>query len=364
MARSTWGSIKPKTRGVWELRYTVGGRRRSKTIRGTKAEAERELANLRVTYEDAPTELTVHQFWGKSFHPHIVSDLAESTVNGYEGYYRVHVRPAFGDTLLSELTPMMVQEWLLDMTAGAAKHAKAVLMSLLEYACTLGLLTDNVARRKFTMPKERAKAQRSTDTFTLDELIEIYEGCHGEVWEAAYILAAFGGASREESMSPRPEEIEEVDGFAVVPIYRGVQRLKGEVRIIEHAKNEYREDSVIVPPPYSSRLFELRDACIARGDTWLTDDGFGMPVCPNTMATAYKRWFLGRPLRYVPFSNLRNSYSTVMHDAGVPDSMVHKLMRHARPDTDYIHYNRPKTAEKIKAIKRSSLSEMGSVTGK
>ncbi len=362
MARSTWGSIRRKSKGVWEIRYTVGGKRRSKTIRGTKVEAERERSNLRVRYEDAPAELTVRQFWEKSFHPHIVSDLAESTVNGYEGYYRVHILPAFGDALMSELTPLMVQDWLLEMTSGAAKHAKAVLMSLLEHACTLGLIDDNVARRKFTMPKEHAKGQRSRETFTLDELNEIFEGCEGEAWEAAYILAAFGGASREEAMSPKPEEIEDMEGFAVVPIVRGIQRLKGEVRIIERTKNEYREDTVIVPPPYSQRLFEIRDECIARGDAWLTDDGFGMPMCPNTMATSYKRWFLGRPLRYVPFSNLRNSYSTVLHDLGYEDSLIGKLMRHARLDTDYIHYNRPKTAEKIRGLKRHSLGGVGSVT--
>ena len=66
MARSTWGSKRQKSRGVWELRYTVGGRPKSSTFRGTAREADRELAALRLRHEGREdTTVTVDAFfWG------------------------------------------------------------------------------------------------------------------------------------------------------------------------------------------------------------------------------------------------------------------------------------------------------------
>lgn len=353
MARSTWGSIKPKSRGVWELRYTVGGQRHSKTVRGTKAEAERELANLRVLYEDAETSITLSQFWVGYYLAYIKSTLAEATVVGYVRYYEHDIAPVFGDMLLTDIKPLMIQRWLDTMTGGAAKHARAVLSSILSYACTMGLINDNVALRRFTLPKTMAKGQRSKDVFTFEELVEIYEECEGEDWACAYTLASFGGASREEALSPLAEEVEEKDDFAVIPVVRGIQRLDGEVRIVDKPKNRYREDFLVIPPPYSHRVFTRAGEAKENGEIWLSDDGFGMPMCPNNMATAYKRWFLGKPYRYVPFSNLRNSYSTVLHSLGLEDSFVSKVMRHSNLQTDYTNYNRLSVDDKIAGIRKA-----------
>ena len=48
MARSSWGSKRQKAKGVWELRYTVDGKPKSKRVRGSARDADRELAALRL----------------------------------------------------------------------------------------------------------------------------------------------------------------------------------------------------------------------------------------------------------------------------------------------------------------------------
>lgn len=351
--RDDWGSIRRKASGLWLIRYTVAGKRESETVRGSRSDAERRRAELRVMYEGTTTAMTVGQFWRKHYLDYLESELAPSTASGYRRYFAHDIEPTFGDVLLTKVTPMMVQAWLSDMTHGTAKHAKAVLSSILERARTLGLLTDNVAQRRYILPKTRAKGQRSRAKFSASDLERIAEECRGEDWEAAFIWAAFGGATREEALSPHPEEVVELDGFAAFLVVRGVQRFDGAVRVVERPKNDYREDWVVVPPPHSQRVLELKEEALARGDVWLTDDGFGNPVDPNNMATAYKRWFLGRTLPYVPFSNLRNSYSTNMHASDVPDTMVHKLMRHSGPEIDYKHYDRPSLEEKVAALKKA-----------
>lgn len=358
MAKSTWGTKREKSPGCWELRYTVDGKRRSETFRGTRAQADRRLAELRIRLDDPSRvkSMTLAQFWDCVYHDEIRAGLAPSTVAGYEQVWRGSIRPAFGDRDMGAIRPRDIQRWLDGMTFGSARHARAVLSAMLSRAFALELVDDNPAQRRFVMPKAAKEgAQRTRDVYDEYELESVFMACRGEVWEAAFILSAFGGASRSEAMSPRVAEVGfvELDGetYAAVPIKRSVQRLKGEVVVSDRPKNEHRERTVIVPPPYSLRLRAIVRECEGRGDVWLTDDGFGYPMCPNNMASCYKRWFIGRPLRYIPFSNLRNAYGTIMHARGVDLSMVAKLMGHAQPGTTYRHYDRPSTEQLIQAVR-------------
>lgn len=56
MARSSWGSKHQKSKGVWELRYTVAGKPKSETLRGTAKDTDRPLGELRLRYEGATAD--------------------------------------------------------------------------------------------------------------------------------------------------------------------------------------------------------------------------------------------------------------------------------------------------------------------
>lgn len=354
MARSTWGSIRKKSSGVYLIRYTVGGKQKSETVRGTLSDAERRRSELRIKYEHSLTEMTLGQFW-RNVYADDLAQKAPATIDEYERHWRRDIEPVFGDMLLRDINPRMIQSWLSPMTKGKARHCKAIISSVLSRALALDLIDDNPAQRRFVMPTELAPGrQRTTDQYTKDELDWIFDNAKGEPWEAAFIAAGFGGASREEAMSPKPDEPYEIDGWAVVPIVRGVQRLPKRVEIVDKTKTDDRQSDLVIPPPYSERYLMLCKEAEERGDEWLLDNGFGQPIDPNAMAAAYKRWFLDKPLRYIPFSNLRNSYATWTHAEGVDGLMVSKLMRHSQPTTTYVHYDKPTPQQKIAAIKGAS----------
>lgn len=357
MARSTWGSIKSLRKDYHEIRYTVDGRQRSEYVRGPYSKADRRRAELRLEYEDCTgADLKVDAFWRKTYWPECGS-LSPVTAAEYRRVYEKDIKPRWGASVMRSIKAAEVQEWLDGMTYGKARSARAVMRAMFNRAFDLDRIDRNVMAKRFKLPKERAPGGRSRETFEAEELDEVFAECSGEVWEPAYILAAFGSASREEAMSPMLAEIEflkvEGDLYAVVPIRRGVQRLNGEVVALDYVKSQGRERSLVVPPPYSERLRDLVDEKVEAGDVWLMDDGFGWPMCPNTMATAYKRWFLGRPMRYVPFSNLRNSYSTMMHAKGVDPFMVSKMMGHSQPVTNYRYYDRPGVSEFVQVLRRA-----------
>jgi integrase len=355
MARSTWGSIREKSKGAFELRYRVDGEYKSKTVRGTRKAAEKELALLRVKYEGSTrSQMTINDFWDRVMVPECemritnadsAQGMSPTTLRGYKSTYDAAIRTQLGNTRMDKLKAADVQSWLNTMTKGAATHAKAILKLTMRRAEDLEYIEHHPMNKRYIMPGAKGSGGRTKDIYTPAELEAIFRDCAGEVWEAAFILSAFGGGTKNEVFGAKLQEIsfeqDERGFFAIVPIKRGVHFINKKVEIIERTKNEYRAAPLVIPEPYSVRLHELAQEGITAGNTWLTDDGFGEPCNPERVVARYKAWLSRSSYRFIPFSNLRNAYSTMMHAQGLEDSTVSKLMRHSNLATDYRHYNRP-----------------------
>lgn len=371
MARSTWGSIREKSKGVWEIRYTVGdeGKRKQKSVieRGSRKKAEQRLADLRVRYEEpsaSAPEIKVGQCWRLRYWPAAEKGLAASTREGYLSQYRANIESAWGDRTMSEIKAWEVQEWLDGLSYGAARGAKAVMSIFFGWAESKEIIDRNVMARRYQLPKkspENTKRVTCGRVYSKSELDAIFTAARGEIWEGPGILSAFGGGRREEVCSPRLAEISFEDivigdrqgMFALYDVARTVLSIRGEVIVREdEAKTDASMRWIVVPSPYSLRLQEIVSGMLRDGHTWLLDDGFGEVLDPEAMSRAWRRWFLRQPFDYIPFANLRNSYGTVMHALGLDLAMVGKLMRHKDQATTYRYYDRPGKDELTQAVLR------------
>lgn len=364
MARSTWGSIRSKSKGVWEVRYTVGGRRKSETVRGTRKQAEQRRAELQVEFgplgPGPGTGITVQGCWTRYYRPHVERHKAPATLDGYESAYSSRIGPAFGDRVMESVRPAEIQEWLDGMTYGAARKAFAVLRAMYNWAEDKELVSRNVMAKRYEMPRRSDGGSRAVceDVHDLTTLKSVFEDCRGEVWEAGYICSAFGGLRRCEAFGVRLDGVEyfppgsegSAAGFAVVEVRRSVQRIKGRVVVSETLKTDGSRGVAVVPDPYASRLAEIAEE--RRGDVWLMDDGFGEPIDPEVLASAYKRWFQRSPYRYIPWKNLRNSYATMLHEAGVELGVIAKVLRHTTPMITYKHYDKPSIGMLAEAVSK------------
>jgi integrase len=99
------GGLRERTPGVWEVRVEAGrdpvsGRRRqiSKTVRGTKRQAEQVLNKIVKEADDGQhvgTDATftdVAERWLKLAE----ADLSPTTVRRYRGLLKLHITPAIG----------------------------------------------------------------------------------------------------------------------------------------------------------------------------------------------------------------------------------------------------------------------------
>ena len=373
MARSTWGTIVEKKKGpdgIYLIRYTVGGKKKSETVRGTLSDAERRRAELRIKYEGGIGENPVLcVFWDTVYHPWIKSNLAPKTVEGYEQKYYHDIEPEFGLCAMDEVRPRKVQQWIDTMPPSTARHAKAVLSSIFAYAFANEYTDDNPVARRYKMPKKsKAVRPRTKDVMPSSDADEVAALGFGEPWEAPFILSRFGGASRYEATGVQAPDVRMEGRYAVVKVRRGVHRVTvrdddggrhSEVVVTDELKNEFRCRELVVEPPHSFRLFAIAQQAQSEADAngwkdaWLCGDGLGGVMCPNSMAQAYRRWFSTHTVPYVPFGNLRNSYATDMLSSGVDGSMVSKMIGNNERSTTEKHYERPGAADFIAAIEAS-----------
>lgn len=234
------------------------------------------------------------------------------------------------------------------MTYGSAKKALAVFRAMFSFAVDSDMCNESPFTKRYQLPPKPQKSSRevSESVHTEAELAAILADARGERWEAPFILSAFGGLRREEAFGAQWGDIGFQDGYAVVRVQRGAQNAKGGVRIVKlKTEGSYRE--AVIPMPYAQRLREISFERL--GDTWVCEGDDCEPLNPDLMSAAYKRWHFGKPHRYVPWMNLRNSYATMLHAKGVDLGTVAKLLGHATPTVTFQHYDRM-SAEQLASV--------------
>lgn len=206
--RSAWGSIQAAGPGIWRLRYplpndpSTGKRRQGyETVHGTKKDASKRLAELRIEHDRfrvSPAVMTVSRLWGQHYSKHI-ERLAPSTVEGYESAYRTAIEPTFGERELDSIRKAEVQEWLDGMTYGSAKKALAVFRAMFSFAVDNDMCNESPFTKRYQLPPKPQKSSR-----------EVSESVHTEAELAAILADARGGSAGKRRSYCRRSE-----GFAV-----------------------------------------------------------------------------------------------------------------------------------------------------
>ena len=113
------GHIRKRGKRSWALVIDLGrdanGRRRQKwiTVRGTKRDAERELARV-ITELDTgafvePSKLSVRDYLERWLSDHAHSRVAPKTFERYQQIVRSHIEPELGAYKLAQLKPLHIQ---------------------------------------------------------------------------------------------------------------------------------------------------------------------------------------------------------------------------------------------------------------
>lgn len=155
------------------------------------------------------------------------------------------------------------------MAYGNAHWALVVMRRTLDFAVNLDQIPANPFRRKYEMPRKSSEHQKNV--YTLRQAEAMLDRVEGLPYEAAYILAAFGGCRTGESLAVRVEDVREIEAggarFAVASITKQAGNMNGKV--VGRTKNAQSAREAIIPEPYCDALLRVRDQRAADGLKWL-----------------------------------------------------------------------------------------------
>ena len=114
------GHIRQPSKGSWEITIDIGAdpstgsrQRHFETVRGTKKDAQKRLAELLVSIEKGgyvrPRRLTVAE-WLEQWLASYVTSLSPQAVESYQMIIRHHLIPALGAIPLNRLQPQHLND--------------------------------------------------------------------------------------------------------------------------------------------------------------------------------------------------------------------------------------------------------------
>lgn len=147
----------PKT-AKWEFDYKdLKGKRKTKKGFKTKAEAERAQAQLieELNKGICPADSkTSFKEAGEMFmRLHVSIHCKPSTEEGYKGYLKNHIYPFFGEMKLTEITPLMVKEFVKQMVDTGRTHSTVnkytkLISEIYTFMIDSNVITRNPARKQ------------------------------------------------------------------------------------------------------------------------------------------------------------------------------------------------------------------------
>ena len=351
------GSVRQRGTSSWELRVYVGtdpgsGRRRwaTRTVRGSRSEAERELARLAAQANVAPA-LGARTTMGElldQWYARGCAGWSPATARNVGSIVERHLRPHLGHLLVGDLTAAMVDDFYAKLrvdgrgdgeplSVGTVRRIHSTLHSALAQGQRWGWVFDNVAAHA-APPREGQPELRPPTPEELARLLAFTRESDASL-HLYLVLAATTGARRGQLLALRWADIDLVSG-----------RLRIQRAVIEGP------DGPVLVPTKTRRRYQvaldhaslglLRVHHEATPEEARAGDRFVFaavltgerPWKPNFVTKRFIDARRGAGLPHFRLHDLRHFMATQMLDAGVPVPIVAARLAHARASTTLNFY--------------------------
>ena len=378
------GSIRKRSNGSYEVRYTEGFDLSGKQIQRSKSfKTEREANEFRIktlnqinegTYV-SPNKMPFEE-WAIFYLNRYTSNLKDLTKKSYEDRLRLHIIPALGNIKLCKLTSFAVQDFV-DGLGRKTEERKAlspktikcihgVLHKVLGKAVELGFLQRNPADG-CTLPEiELPEVEPLSNIQTAEFLKAIKNDTYNQV----YMLALFMGLRQGEILGLAWDCINWENN--VITIKRQLIR-KRDYKIIENTDDDdkkYKLTSVKdkdaryicvddeIMEIFRTRLKEQNEQRKRAGDLWyepfpnlVFENAFGKHFTHCTVRKHFKKSVAEIGLPEERFHNLRHNYTARALESGDPVKVVQDNLGHSTADFTLKVYAHGTTEAQIKSAK-------------
>lgn len=362
------GLIRRKGKSSWQIAVSGGfdprtGKRLRvwRTVRGTRKDAERELARLlaEVTGGGVPADsnTTVGDFlsaWLERY-----TGLANTTRERYETLLRLHVVPRIGRVPLHRLRPVHLEDLYRAMQeAGRSSTTALQVHRILHRAFSVGMRWGVLSRN----PADHATApRRSTPEIAPpppEAVHRLLDSIRGTRLHAPVALACLLGLRRGELLAIRWSDLDWKD--RTLAVVRSLEQTRaGGVRF-KDLKNP-RSRRLLPLPPAALELLrahrrEQAEHRLAAGSAW-EDHGLvfpgpdGRPWSPQAFTTAFRK-AVGRAGLRLRFHDLRHLVATTLLRTGADVRTTAGVLGHADAATTLRVYAHAVRAAQEEALRR------------
>jgi integrase len=353
------GSMRQRSTGSWELRVFTGsdpatGRRcyRSKTVRGNRAEAERELAAMVDIAGRGPTigaQTTVGELLER-WYAVASSGWAPTTVRQTRSVLNRQLLPHLGAVMVGDLTTADIDTLYMSLrangsvagqplAAGTIKRIHVVLRSALAQAVRWGWIWDNPAERAHRIPSVSREPDPPTPA-ELDTLLGHLRTTNTALYTFV-VLAATSGARRAQLLGLRWRNVNLADGQVAFtngwvegptgPVLTDTKTKRRHTVELDAATTEVLAD-------HARRITAIVGGLDRDGFVFTNDNRGVQAWKPNWVTKAFQRAVRGAGLRRFRLHDLRHFMATEMLHAGVPIPIVSRRLDHRRISTTLDFY--------------------------
>jgi integrase len=366
------GHLSKRSPGSWMIQASGGfnettGRRIrvTRTVRGSKRDAERELTRILREIDQGlvaePGRITLSRFLEDRWLPHASTRVRPTTHERYSSLLRRHVEPRIGRIRLAKLRPVHIQSTLDGMLADGLSpttvlHAYRVLSSALRQGVRWQVLATNPATA-ISPPRPDRPVLAIPEAASVRVLIDAAEG----PLRLAVLLAATTGMRRSEVLGLRWSAVEE----SKVRVTTSLQRISGSLLFVG-PKTDRGRRTISLPPMTIDALKRWRREQAERrlflGEAWhdtgvVVDRGDGRPLDPAEFSHAFGRLCERVCLGGVRLHDLRHAFATSLLVAGVHPKVVSEALGHASTafTMDVYSHVLPTMGEQVAAAIESAL---------
>lgn len=336
----------------WEARITVdrkpdGTPIRRTVVGKTRAEALDRLEALRRSIElgpGLPAEMTTARFlnyWIADVLP--LSDIAKSTLDGYERIVRLYVIPAVGNVRLDQLAPAHVRKMLTGLreqglSPNTQRLARSVLRRALRTAEAEGYISRNVAALVDGVKLGKSDGR----TLTPEQARTLLSAAHGTEWEALATVLLSTGLRKGETLALSWTDLDLDSTPATVTIRRSLKKSANGAVYVDEPKTPGSRRTIHLPRPvvevlrqHRARQAEERLAFGAGwGGEWATLDlvftsSIGTPLDPDRVNKVVKKLTADAGLGAWTPHELRHSAASLLLAQNVPLKTVSEMLGHS-----------------------------------
>jgi integrase len=345
------GHLRQRSKGSWEIAIDVGrdpatGKRLQhwETVRGTKKDAERRLAELAVevekrTYVKLAHNITLADYLTDWLQTHAELHCRPRTAEGYRFIVDRHLIPVLGEIQLSELRPQHISSYCSKavrrgLSNRTVLHDFRLLHKVLKDGVKLGLIAVN--------PCDSVDPPRPVDKemkfLCPDEVDKFFSTVREAPWPYYYLFYTmlFTGLRRSEALALIWGNLD-LD-LCALSVSQTLYKLSGGQYVIQPPKTRKSRRQVTMPPSLALLLRDYKEQVETRRFLLgrpLSDTDFvfahpdGGPLDPSSVTHTFLKTVRRAGLEGLRLHDLRHSYASLMMAAGVNIKVISQSMGHA-----------------------------------